>query len=90
MYVSALGGLPLFSSDAKFESHTGWPSFYEPLDKDHVVERVDTSIAFMPRVEVSHRREFSPMESAQIFRAMGVMTCVVACVDTPNGYAQWS
>ena len=52
VYVCALGGLPLFSSDAKFDSGTGWPSFYAPVDPAHVVERRDTSIPFMPRTEV--------------------------------------
>lgn len=51
-YVSAIGGLPLFKSDTKFNSGTGWPSFYAPIDPDHVVEVVDRSIPFMPRVEV--------------------------------------
>lgn len=52
VYVSAIGGLPLFSSDTKFNSGTGWPSFYAPIDPDHVVEVVDMSIPFMPRTEV--------------------------------------
>lgn len=51
-YVSAIGGLPLFTTDTKFASGTGWPSFYAPLDADHVVEVTDNSIPFMPRVEV--------------------------------------
>ena len=32
--------------------HVGWPSFYAPVDPDHVIERRDTSIPFMPRTEV--------------------------------------
>lgn len=55
-YVSAIGGLPLFSSNTKFNSGTGWPSFYAPIDKDHIVEVVDNSIPFMPRVEVIDAR----------------------------------
>lgn len=36
--------LPLFSSSAKFDSHTGWPSFYAPIDRRHVREEVDRSL----------------------------------------------
>lgn len=32
IYVSAATGKPLFSSDTKFDSGTGWPSFYQPID----------------------------------------------------------
>ena len=52
VYVSAVGGLPLFDSRAKFDSGTGWPSFFAPIASDHVVEKVDRSIPFMPRVEI--------------------------------------
>ncbi len=44
-------GNPLFSQDTKFESGTGWPSFYAPLDDDAVGETVDRSF-FMRRTEV--------------------------------------
>jgi peptide-methionine (R)-S-oxide reductase len=37
-------GLPVFSSKAKFDSGTGWPSFYEPIDKESVREVVDKSL----------------------------------------------
>jgi peptide-methionine (R)-S-oxide reductase len=36
--------LPVFSSKAKFDSGTGWPSFYEPIDKESVNEEVDKSL----------------------------------------------
>ena len=42
--------LPLFSSDTKFESGTGWPSFYEPLP--HAVETKTDRSFFMTRTEV--------------------------------------
>lgn len=56
VYVSALSGLPLFSSDAKFDSGTGWPSFFAPVSPDHVELVTDRSIPFMPRVEVVDAR----------------------------------
>lgn len=36
VYVSAATGEPLFSSDTKFDSHTGWPSFFQALDKSKI------------------------------------------------------
>jgi len=44
-------GEPLFSSGTKFDSGTGWPSFYEPMDGESVTEEVDRSL-WMVRTEV--------------------------------------
>jgi peptide-methionine (R)-S-oxide reductase len=44
-------GAPLFASSAKFESGTGWPSFYKPMNDDAVTEHEDRSF-LMRRTEV--------------------------------------
>lgn len=41
----------LFSSDTKYDSGTGWPSFYKPMEKDSVDEKPDNSLS-MQRTEV--------------------------------------
>lgn len=51
MYVCALCGAPLFSSDKKFESGSGWPSFTDPVLRDAVTLIEDTSHGMM-RTEV--------------------------------------
>ena len=43
VYTCRLCGLPLFGSDAKFNSPTGWPSFFRPIDAQHIHQERDTS-----------------------------------------------
>jgi len=50
-YVCVCCGHPLFSSETKFDSGTGWPSFYSPLTKESVETQADGSL-FMTRTEV--------------------------------------
>ncbi|MDX2274912.1 MAG: peptide-methionine (R)-S-oxide reductase MsrB [Hyphomonadaceae bacterium] len=50
VYCCRLCGLPLFQQKTKFDSGTGWPSFYEPIDPAHVIGVEDNSYG-MRRVE---------------------------------------
>jgi len=52
MYKCAVCGTVLFSSDTKFESGTGWPSFTEPADLEHVELKEDDEYG-MKRTEVT-------------------------------------
>jgi peptide-methionine (R)-S-oxide reductase len=51
IYVDVISGKPLFCSNDKFDSGTGWPSFTQALNKDEIIEKEDRS-HFMTRTEV--------------------------------------
>ena len=59
-YVCRLCGLPLFQAGAKFESGTGWPSFYQPVDEDHI-RYIDDRSYGMVRTEIRCARCDSPL-----------------------------
>jgi peptide-methionine (R)-S-oxide reductase len=51
IFVCSGCSAPMFASDAKFESGTGWPSFYQPVADGAIEEEVDKGL-FMTRTEV--------------------------------------
>lgn len=52
VYRCAGCGTPLFDSETKYDSGTGWPSFYAPVDEGNVETEKDRGIFFMRRTEV--------------------------------------
>ncbi|MBI1318267.1 MAG: bifunctional methionine sulfoxide reductase B/A protein [Candidatus Hydrogenedens sp.] len=56
-YLCAGCKLPLFTSDTKYESGSGWPSFFQPLAKENIIEREDNSLG-MQRTEIICARCF--------------------------------
>ena len=56
MYECVCCGNELFSSDTKYNSRTGWPSYWAPASPDSVRTKRDWSIWYMPRTEVLCRR----------------------------------
>lgn len=54
IYVDVVSGEPLFASSQKFDSACGWPSYFEPLEPENIVEKQDTTHG-MVRTEVRSR-----------------------------------
>ena len=59
IYVDVVSGEPLFSSQDKYDSGSGWPSFTKPISKDVVVTKEDKSL-FMTRTEVRSKNKLLP------------------------------
>ena len=55
VYTCVCCGLPLFNSTGKFDSGTGWPSFWKPADQEHIATAVDREMG-VPRTEIKCSR----------------------------------
>ncbi len=81
IYVDVVSGEPLFSSKDKFVSGTGWPSFTQPLVRDHVTEYRDRS-ARMTRVEV--RSKYGKSHLGHVFEDGPEPTGLRYCINSAS------
>jgi peptide methionine sulfoxide reductase msrA/msrB len=79
IYVDIITGEPLFSSQDKFDSGTGWPSFTRPIKKDSIVDRKDTSHG-MSRTEVLSQKSNSHL--GHVFKDGSAPTGLRYCINS--------
>lgn len=79
IYVDVVSGEPLFSSDTKFRSGTGWPSFSSPIGKEFVVEKTDYKLLF-PRTEI--RSKYGDSHLGHIFKDGPAPTGLRYCINS--------
>ena len=81
IYVDIVSGEPLFSSNDKFDSKTGWPSFTRPLVEENVTTKTDKSL-FMARVEA--RSKHADSHLGHIFEDGPKPTGLRYCINSAS------
>jgi methionine-R-sulfoxide reductase len=81
IYVGVVSGKPLFSSKHKFDSGTGWPSFYKPLEPENIIERKDPG-PLGNRVEVASKNAKTHL--GHIFQNPDTPTGLRYCINSAS------
>lgn len=81
IYVDVVTGEPLFSSHAKYDSGSGWPSFTEPLNEKNIEEREDNSLS-RKRTEV--RSKSSDSHLGHVFEDGPGPTGLRYCINSAS------
>ena len=79
IYVDIVSGEPLFSSNDKFDSGTGWPSFTQPLIEENIKEKTDFKLVW-PRTEV--RSKFADSHLGHVFKDGPAPTGLRYCMNS--------
>jgi len=99
IYVDVVSGEPLFSSTHKYKSGTGWPSFWDVIEKENVLEKEDNSLFLGKRIEL--RSKYADSHLGHVFtdgpQPTGLRYCIngaslrfIAATDLEQeGYSEY-